>query len=57
MIAAVSVGPGTTPPTQFAGLLQFPLVAAAQTIVPDGGTTSKGVDVAVASPDAVAPSV
>ena len=57
MIAAVSVGPGTTPPTQFAGLLQLPLVAAAQKIVPPGGTTSNDVDVAVASPDAVALSV
>ncbi len=57
MIAAVSADPGTTPPTQFAGLLQFPLVAAAQKIVPPGATTSKLAVVSLANPGLVALSV
>src|SRR6185436_7604897 len=41
VMIAMSVGPGTAPPLQFAGLLQFPPAGFDQAIVPAAATISK----------------
>src|SRR4051812_22193975 len=57
VMTTVLAGPGTTPPAQFAGVVQFPPAGFDHAIVPDGTSTSKLPLVTLARPPAAAVSV